>query len=93
MLKFTYVKNQHDVEDRELIVMASPSETYFGIDLSTIPEAEYTVEEKEILEAKIQSFLDEQKNDFNDFIYELGLNGAYRRFKPEKMLFTLVEKK
>ena len=89
MFKFIYVKNEHEVEQRELVVMRSPSQTYFGIDLSTLDET-YTEEEKEGLGIRVQDFLDQQKSEFEDFIYNIGLSGTYRTFKPEKMV---VEKK
>jgi hypothetical protein len=88
MFKFTYVKDEHEVTERELIVLKHPVSSYFGIDLST--REDITITEKEYIEEQIQLLLDKQSAEFSQLVFQLGLQSAYRSFKPEKMV---VEKK
>ena len=42
------------------------------------------------MEEQIQLLLDKQSAEFSQLVFQLGLQSAYRTFKPEKMV---VEKK
>lgn len=76
MKQFTYTKENGEVSSRNLFVLNSPSDSYFGIDLSEFSTEEQTQYNK-MLETLMESVSEEIQN--------MGLNHNYRRFKENRI--------
>lgn len=76
--QFTYRKADGSVSEREVIVVGTPSDSYFTIDLT-----EFSVEERDKYAREMQFILSEMDEQFKSMVKEAGLSSCYRRFKAE----------
>ena len=76
--KFQYKDTKGKETDREVYMIASPSDKYFGLDLTEFSEQEreYYIDEL----ANLDEFI-------KDTVSQLGLKHNYRYFKKDKMEF------
>jgi len=76
MKTFNYTKPNGETSTRNLFVLNSPSDSYFGIDLS-----EFNEEERSQYNKMLEQLMDSVKTE----IVNIGLEHNYRRFKEERM--------
>ena len=76
--KFVYTKKTGSVSNREVFIVSTPSDLYFGIDLS-----EFSETEKEIYAAELEEIYVASKLRVETEIEMLGLSSCYRNFKKE----------
>ena len=90
MISFQYTKDDGKVSDRVFIPLESPTNKYFGIDIS-----ELSTEDQGIFAAKMQKIQKEKEKEKeleeSRLMQEFGLKFRFRYFIPEKMSNIVVE--
>lgn len=74
---FLYKKADGEVSKRLIFVLNSPSDSYFGIDLS-----EFDQQDQNNYRLMLESMMDSVKEE----IEKMGLEHNYRRFKEDRII-------
>lgn len=77
---FTYTKPNGDMSEREVFIISSPTDLYFGIDIS-----EYSEADREVYRTQIMFIHNEYMNAMKAELEELGVSSNYRNFKQERI--------
>lgn len=86
MLSFQYTKDDGKVSDRVFIPLESPTNKYFGIDIS-----ELSVEDQGIFAAKMQKIQEDKEEAVHGLMQEFDIKFKFRYFVPEKMFAIVSE--
>jgi len=85
IMTFTYNK-EGKLSDRVFIPLTSPTENYFGIDISELEVVDQVAFDEELF--RIQ---DEQKQKMDALMEKYDCNYKYRAFSPQKMTNIVFE--
>ena len=80
MLSFQYTKEDGKVSDRVFIPLESPTNKYFGIDIS-----ELSIEDQGIFAAKMQKIQEDKEQAEHALMHDFDIKFKFRYFVPEKM--------
>ena len=80
MLTFTYTKDDGKATKRDVVVINSPTDKYFGIDLSELSE-----EDQGIFEVKYQNIMDVKDEAIHQLMSDMDVRFKFRYFIPSKM--------
>lgn len=80
MLSFSYTKDDGKTTQRNIIPISSPTDKYFGIDLSELSE-----EDQGIFEARYQEIMDTKDSAIHQLMFDMDVRFKFRNFIPAKM--------
>lgn len=86
MLSFQYTKDDGKVSNRVFIPLESPTNKYFGIDIS-----ELSIEDQGIFAAKLQKIQEDKEEAVHSLMFDYDLKFKFRYFVPEKMSRIIEE--
>lgn len=86
ILTFKYIKEPGNESDRVFVPLVSPTEKYFGIDIS-----ELDMEDQVAFAMEAEKIVDEQKAKIDSLMVKYDVKYKYRFFLPEKMENIVTE--
>ena len=83
---FTYTKTPTDITDRVVIVLSTPSNKYFGIDVSDLD-----MEDQALVDEEIRRATESYNDRIKEIMTKFDIRTNYRSFLLEKMSNIIVE--